>query len=64
MDSQFPATEFGLAKEFQDQSRKGVFLYLHMHIFLCVNEFLRPKKEKKSLNRVQIFFFKWVQMVL
>jgi hypothetical protein len=36
--------EFGLAKEFDDQSRKGVFLYFH--VFLGGNEFLEPKKRK------------------
>jgi hypothetical protein len=43
-------TEFGLAKELLDQSRKGVFLYFH--VFLPGNEFLGPKKEKKSQNTV------------
>jgi hypothetical protein len=44
-----------LAQEFQDRSRKGIFLY-----FLVFpsrkNEFLGPKTEKISLNRVKNVF--------
>jgi hypothetical protein len=59
LDFQFLTTEFGLAKEFQDQSRKGALLYFH--IFLCGNEFLGPKKRKKSLDPTN-FFFKWADV--
>jgi hypothetical protein len=45
-------TEFGLAKEFLDQSRKGFFLYFHA--FLCGNKFLGPYKEVGQKPR---FFF-------
>jgi hypothetical protein len=43
-----------LSKEFYDQSRTGVFL--HFYVFLLRNEFLGPKKEKNSLNRVKQIF--------
>jgi hypothetical protein len=42
----FLTTEFGLANEVEDQSRKGNFLYFH--VFLCGNVFLWPKKRGKS----------------
>jgi hypothetical protein len=42
LDIQFLTSEFRLAKEFQNQSRKGVFLYFD--VFLPGNEFLEPKK--------------------
>jgi hypothetical protein len=45
LDFKFPTTEFGFANEFQDQSRKGVFL--NFRVFLWGNQFLGPKKEKK-----------------
>jgi hypothetical protein len=40
---QYLTTEFGLAKEFKDQSRKGIFLYFH--VFLAGDEFLVQKRE-------------------
>jgi hypothetical protein len=51
---QYLTTELELAREFQDQRKKCCFLYFH--VFLCGNEFLRPKKEKKSLNRAENLF--------
>jgi hypothetical protein len=41
----FQATELGLAKEFKDQSSKGVFLYFH--VFLPGNVFLWAQKSEK-----------------
>jgi hypothetical protein len=44
LDFQYLTTEFGLAKEFQDQSRKGVsFIFMST----CPKmSFLGPKREK------------------
>jgi hypothetical protein len=56
----FLTTEFRLAKIFQDQSKRGAFLYFHA--IFCGNELLGTKKDRKSLNRVPIFYCKWVNM--
>jgi hypothetical protein len=61
LDFQYLTTEFELAKVFQDQTRKGVFLYFD--VFPAGNEFFGPKKERNSLDKVQNFvFFKLVDM--
>jgi hypothetical protein len=44
LDFQSLTPEFGLAKEFQDQSSKGVFIYFH--VSLPGNEFFGPKTRK------------------
>jgi hypothetical protein len=41
------------AIDWHNNCKKKVF-FLYFHVYLCGNEFL---KRKKSLNRVQIFFF-------
>jgi hypothetical protein len=46
-DFQYLTAELGLAKEFEDQSRKGVFLYFH--ISLCGMSFWGPKKRKVTI---------------
>jgi hypothetical protein len=43
-------TEFGLAKEYYNQYRKDIFLYIFVLIF--GNEFFGLKIVKLSLNRV------------
>jgi hypothetical protein len=49
------STEFGLAKEFYCKFNiQGVYF----QVFLCRNEFLRPKKEKShKTKKGQNFFF-------
>jgi hypothetical protein len=44
LDFQFRTTEFGLAKEYEDQSKKRVFLYFY--VLLPGNEFFGSKREK------------------
>jgi hypothetical protein len=48
LDFQFLTTEFGLAKEFEDQIRTGIFLYFH--VFLRGNDFLGQKKGKSHVR--------------
>jgi hypothetical protein len=42
-DFRYLITEFGLAKEFEDQVEKAFF---HFHVFFCENGFMWPKREK------------------
>jgi hypothetical protein len=41
-----------MAKNFNGESGKGVFLYLH--VFLCGNEFLGPNTEREPENTVPV----------
>jgi hypothetical protein len=53
LDFQYLTTAFVLAKEFLCQSRNSFFP--NFHVFLSGSEFLGPKKEKISPNRVNYF---------
>jgi hypothetical protein len=64
LDFQFLTNKFGLTKELQDQSRKGVLLYLH--VFLCGMSIWGPKSVKNTGRVKNIFFFKcliWIPKI-
>jgi hypothetical protein len=57
LDFIYLTTGFGLATEFYDQKRNGVFLYLHA---LCGNEFMGPKKRKRKTQKFFSIRLIWV----
>jgi hypothetical protein len=55
LSDKFLTTEFGLEKEFQDRSSRGVF-FIFMPSYVGISFWGRTNKEKKSLNGGKKFF--------